>query len=133
LLDLGVAGASTAVNTVVFQEATPNANKLSDEFLRLSSNKAVEQGYNTNAAPQFDEVNSRTRAVRMNDLTPITANGVTYRVIQLNINEGRKNPLVSLDEMRIYTANVGNLTGYNTTTKKLAGQTAVYDLGDNYL
>src|SRR4029078_9007050 len=133
LLDMGVVGGSATVNTVVFQQSNPIANNQADEFLRIMSGKKMEQGYKKNAKPQFDEVNARTRAIRMNNLTPLTANGVTYRVIQLNVNERNGNPLISLDELRLYTANVGTLTGYNANTKQLAGRTAVFDLGTNFV
>jgi hypothetical protein len=133
-LDLTTVGASSTVNGVVFQQATPNANLLADEFLRLAaSNKQVTQGYNSNGSPQYDENDNRTRSIRMNDLTPITANGVTYRVIQLNTNERQGAALVSLDELRIYAAGNANLYGYNTNTERLDGRTAVWDLGDNWL
>jgi len=133
VVDLTTLNASGAVDNVVFMQAAPDANVPSDEILRLSSGKKIEQGYNSDGAPQFDEKPGRTRTVRMLDLVPVTANGITYRVLELNINEARRNPLLSLDELRLYVSNSDSTYGYNKTTKKLGGISPVFDLGNNFV
>jgi hypothetical protein len=132
-IDLTTIASSGAVKGVVFQQANPNANTSSDEILHLASNQAIEQGYNSKFRPEFDESSSRTRTVRMIDLVPVTANGITYRVLQLNMNDSRSNPLLSLDELRLYVADVDILFGYNATNKTLAGVAPVFDMGDNFI
>jgi hypothetical protein len=131
VLDLTTVGASASVNNLLFEQATPEANRAADVFVQLDSGRRISQGYNTNARPQYDEVNARTHAVRMNDLTPLTANNVVYRVIQLNVNERNRNPLISLDELRLYVANTGNLSNYRPSQKTLGGRAPIFDMGDN--
>src|SRR5262245_25012198 len=65
VVDMTTVGASASVNTVVFKQSAPSANSSAEEFLRLDSGRKVEQGYNSNGRPQFDERNARTHAVQM--------------------------------------------------------------------
>ena len=49
-------------------------------------------------------------------------------VFLLDINQKSSAPLLSLDQLQIFIGNSGNLTGYDTTTRQLAGLTAVFDM-----
>jgi SdrD B-like domain len=90
-----------------------------------------EQGYNTDARPvQFDE-NSNAQvnhSLTLGQVPIVTVNGTAYREFLLTVNEPSFLPLISLDEVRVFLGGVGNLSGYNATTKKLAGLTAAFDL-----
>jgi hypothetical protein len=66
----------------------------------------------------------------------VTVGGVTYREFLLGINQDHAQPLLSLDELRLYVGNSPTLSGYNPTTVQLAGLNPVYDLGaggDNWV
>jgi len=143
-LDLSAAGVTGAVNGAIFHQidTQPTGTGVIDSFVRLQSNASVEQGFNTTARKlQFDENNSPqfTRALQLGDVPKINIGGVVYREFLLDINESNSgtDSQLSLDEMRFYVGSVGNLTGYDSCTHKLAGLSAVYDLdptgSDNWL
>jgi hypothetical protein len=137
VIDLTVAEASAAVNGVVMVQADPQPTGVGviHDFLRVQSNNGVEHGYNSDARPvQLDEKKDHhTRAVKLSELPAVTAGGFTYRVILLGVNQNQSQPLISLDELRIYVADGAKLAGYNAATKQLGGQTARFDLGDNWI
>lgn len=136
-IDLTTAGASGSANGALFQQSAPLTNSADfHTFVRMDAN-GVEQGYNTDGRPvQFNEaVRSRfTHSLQLQDVPTVTIGTETYREFVLNINQTNRRPLLSLDELRIYVANTGNLLGYSTATQQLSGITALYDLdagGDN--
>jgi SdrD B-like domain len=136
VLDLTTAGATASANGALFQQASPQptGSGFIHSFVRLDSpgNTSTEQGYNTDARPlQFDENNSPvfTRSLQLSQVPVVTVNGVAYREFLLDINQKQSSPELSLDQLRIYVGNSGNLTGYDPTTNQLAGMTPVYDLG----
>jgi hypothetical protein len=91
----------------------------------------VEQGYNTDARPlQFDENNSPqfTRSLQLGSVPRVVIDGVVYRVFLLDVNQKSSQAQLSLDELRLYVGNRPDLTGYDATTKQLAGLSPVYDL-----
>jgi hypothetical protein len=141
-LDLTTAGASGVFNGAVFQQASPQPTGCGviHDFVRIQAHGAgttVEQGYNTDARPvQFDEKTSAPfmRSLQLSDVPTVTFDGIVYREFLLGINQKNSQPLLSLDELRIYVGNAPDLTGYDPTTKQLAGLTAVYDMGtDNWV
>src|SRR5207237_7126692 len=72
--------------------------------------------------------------LQLADVPVVTHDGVAYREFLLDINQKSSSPLLSLDELRFYVGNAGNLTGYDTTMNQIAGLHPVYDLdaqGDN--
>jgi hypothetical protein len=134
--DLTTLGASATVNNVMFQQTgtQPTGSGVIHSFVRLfsSGNAAMEQGYNTDARPlQYDENNSPvfTRSLQLSEVPVVMINGVGYREFLLDINQKHSSPLLSLDELRIYVGNAGNLFGYDPVSQQLAGLPAVYDLG----
>src|SRR5439155_16960747 len=89
------------------------------------------QGFNTDARPlEFDENKSPTftRALHLSELPLVSINGGSYRTFLLDINQNGSQPLLSLDQVRLYVADTTNLTGYDTATGKLGGNAPVYDL-----
>src|SRR5205823_2080666 len=76
----------------------------------------VEQGYNTSVRPlQFDENKSPvfTRSLQLSESPDVTIDGVSYHEFLLDINQSSSNPLLSLDELRVYTSNSARLSGYS--------------------
>jgi hypothetical protein len=118
----------------LFQQYTPTATTTYtvDPFLRLF-NSGIEQGYNTSATTfdlnQQDTLNA-TDSILLEDVPIVMIDGVAYREFYLDINEpnSASKRLLSLDELRIYLSDTGGLTGYDATSQKLGGLTAIYDL-----
>jgi SdrD B-like domain len=91
----------------------------------------TEQGYNTDARPvQFDESSDAqvNHALTLGQVPVVVVNGVAYREFLVTINQSSSSRNLSLDELRVFLGSTGDLSGYSTSTKKLAGQTAVFDL-----
>ena len=136
-VDLTSPGAIGEVNGAIFQQnnTQPTGCGVIHDFVRIQahgSQTMVEQGYNTGARPlQFDEQSSPTftRNLQLSELPTVDVGGISYRTFLLGVNQKHSQPLVSLDELRLYSSNTPNLTGYNPTTDQLAGLNPVYDMG----
>ena len=134
VLDLTTRGAvATAPSGAIVQQASPtlhghhHGHDGQRTFLRLHD-KGVERGYNSGSrSHQFDE-ECGTRALRLDRVPVVYVDGVAYREFLLNVNQERWSPNISLDELRIYLGDSGNLSGYDARTKELAGMTAAFDL-----
>ncbi len=141
MLDLTTHGSSGTVNGAIFQQsdAQPTGSGVIHSFVRLQTNAATEQGYNTDGRPlQFDENKSPvfTRSLKVGDVPLVSVGGVLYREFLLDVNQKASAPLISLDQLRLYVGDTPNATGYDATTKQLAGMDPVYDLdagGDNWV
>src|SRR5262249_30159509 len=132
-VDLTTRGSEGLLNGALFRQcdAQPTGTGVIRSFVRLQTNAATEQGYNTDARPlQFDENKSPqfTRSQLLSGVPRVTIGTTTYREFLLDINQKGSAPLLSLDELRVYVGNAPNLQGYDAATKQLAGQDAVYDL-----
>jgi hypothetical protein len=134
-VDLTTAGAEGMVNGAIFQQGSvqPAGSGVIHAFVRIHGlgGATSEQGYNTDARPlQFDENKSPTftRSIHLSDIPEVNIGGVSYRAFLLDINQKASEPLLSLDQVRIYEGNSGNLTGYDTKTGLLAGMSPLYDL-----
>ncbi len=133
VLDLTAHGAvATAPSGAIVQQASQSSHHHHGHdglrtFLRLDD-RGVEQGYNSdNRRNQFDEERG-TRSLRLDRVPVVYVDGVAYREFVLNVNQTWWSPNISLDELRIYLGDSGNLSGYNAQTKELAGMTAAFDL-----
>lgn len=141
VLDLTTAAASGAVNGALFEQfdgRTVGRWEL-DTFVELRGGGRTLQGYNTDARRlQFDESPNRfhTHAIRVTDLPSVTAGGVKYRELVLDVSQPRTSPLVSLDELKLYVSDSPTVRGYQKATGQLGGLSPVYDLdagGDNWV
>jgi hypothetical protein len=137
VLNLATPGSqATAPTGAVFQQLGAGESGDTSTFLRLTDGFwsglfGPERGYNTDARPlQFDAVgdSSVTRSLRLGEIPLVVENGVAYREFFLTANQHCLLPLLSLDELRVFLGNAGDLSGYSTSTNKLAGQSAVFDL-----
>ena len=134
-VDLSTAGAQGTVNGALFQQGSvqPAGSGVIDAFVRIHGlgGAGAEQGYNTDARPlQFDENQSPTftRSIQLSDIPEVTIGGVAYRVFLLDINQKSSQPLVSLDQLRIFEGDNGSMTGYDPSTGLLSGTIPLYDL-----
>ena len=128
-------GSQGMVNGAIFQQGSvqPAGSGVIDAIVRIHAlgGGGTEQGYNTDARPlQFDENKSQTftRSIQLSDIPEVTIGGVAYRVFLLDINQKSSQPLLSLDQLRLFEGDNGSLTGYDTTTGQLSGITPLYDL-----
>ncbi len=132
-VDLTTAGADGVINGAIFRQFTmrPTGTGYIDSFVRLQAKGAgtqAEQGYNTDARPlSYDENNSPqfTRSLLLSSVPLVDIGGVKYREFELDINQKASQPLLSLDQLRLYTAGVGNLSG----TNPWASASLAYDMG----
>ena len=138
VLDLTTAGPQvvTPSGAIVYHYDTPTADPI-HSFVRLEQGLlgsllgGTEQGYNTNARPlQYNENSDSqlTRALTLGEVPMVQVNGVAYREFLLSINQSSLSPNLSLDDVRVFLVATGNLSGYNATTKRLAGNGASFDL-----
>jgi hypothetical protein len=134
-VDLTMSGAQGSIGGVTYQQGDvqPAGSGVIDAFLRIHGlgGAGQEQGYNTDSRPlQFDENQSPTftRSIQLGDVPVVTINGVNYRAFILDINQKSSQPLLSLDQLQIFVANGGNLTGYDTAARQFPGATLLYDM-----
>ena len=132
-VDLTTAGSSGAINGAKFFQYSsdlPAGTGVFGPFLRIQQN-GTEAGYNTNGTLEFDtKTGTWTHAIQLGDIPLI--NG--YRQFALDINEtaSKTNPLLSLDQVRLFTTSNANLTGYSFGSNA----TEVYNMdtgGDNWV
>jgi len=103
-------------------------------FLRLEnvgSNKTgSEQGFNTDADKVLDnKPGPWTHSLLISNIQPVGYGPVDYYKFMLDINEqnGAKDPFVSLDRLEIYTAAIGNISSL-ATLQNPAVTHKVYDM-----
>jgi len=144
MIDLTTAGAYDDLNGAWFYEAHAAATGtgLIQSFVRLQAT-GTEHGYNTDYRDvQYDELTSATfthslllSSVPTVYLDPLgTGTTTAYREFLLDINENGPGRLLSLDNIEIYQATAGNITGHSAGT--LPSATLVYDMdagGDNWI
>ncbi len=129
-LDLTTAAAAGEINTALFRQvdAQPTGTGVISSFVRVQGS-GVERGYNTDRRPlEFNENSSPrfTRSLRLDEVPVSLVGGVAYRQFLLDINQTAASPLLSLDELKIFLGDRGDLTGY--AAGKLAGLDAVYNM-----
>jgi len=119
-LDAGATGSDPIHTFVGLQEGS-----------LLGSLLTPEEGYNTDARPvQLDTVSSTTitHSITLGQVPVVIVNGTAYREFLLTVDQPSILPQISLQEVRVFLGSAGNLSGYNATTKKLAGLTAKFNL-----
>jgi hypothetical protein len=134
-VDLTTVGAQGMVNGAIFEQGSvqPAGSGVIDAFVRIHAlgGATAEQGYNTDARPlQFNENSSPTftRHIHLSDIPEVNIGGVNYRAFLLDINQKASQPLLSLDQVRIFEGNSGNLSSYDTKTGLLNGIAPLYDM-----
>ncbi|HKS60538.1 MAG TPA: hypothetical protein VJT13_02495 [Xanthobacteraceae bacterium] len=123
-LDLTLPGTAGSINGAVFSTGlTQTAGTGAfNAFLQIQRT-GTEQGYNTDASAQYDELNSLTHnhSILLADVPIVfgdgangTIEGVAYREFLLDLNEpnGSTNPYISLDALQIWQNEAGNLTNF---------------------
>jgi hypothetical protein len=131
VIDLTTPGASAAVAGGLVNQVTDPGSWWRDDspsFVRLKHD-GTERGYNTNARPlQFHELRSHrvTRAITLGQVPRREVDGAPYREFLLDVKEPHGRRTLSVDEVKLFLGDVGNLAGY--ANGQLAGLDPVYDL-----
>ena len=102
-----------------------------DPFLQMktSGGSTTERGYNTGGTTQAGyQQTGETSNLLLTDVPVTTIGGVQYREFLLSINEPGNNPQLSLDQLQVFLSPNQNVVNYDSSTGKLGGLTAVYDL-----
>ena len=140
-VNLTARGAEALVGDAVVRQVDPQPTGTGyiRSFVRVQGaapGGGAEQGYNTDARPlQYDENKSPqfTRSLTLGKVPVVSVNGVNYREFLLDINQKASASKLSLDEVRLYTGAVGNLAGYNPSTRELAGLAPRFELADSVI
>lgn len=130
-VDLTTPNASGSIGAAVFSQTDlqPTGTGVIDPFVRMQASKE-EQGFNTddpNLAGDLVDVKPGpwTHSLLVSSLTPVVVNNVLSLRFLLDINQTGSHPLLSLDELRVYTAPVPNLN----SNAALFAQNLIYDMG----
>lgn len=129
MLDMTASGAVRTDGVAVFRQFSMDGSTGTggiDSFVRIQGN-GTERGYNTDGTPEFDtKTGSFTHSLLLSSIPEVTIGGVGHREFLLDINQNSQ--FLSLDAIKIYIADAGNLASYPA-----AFGTPVYDLGDYWL
>src|SRR5689334_7832531 len=122
-IDLTVAGNFGTIGDAVFMTGgvQPAGTGNFNTFVQIQRN-GTEQGYNSDAAPQFDEKNSHVNnhSVLLADVPIVvgdgsngTVEGASYYEFLLDINDaGGNKQFISLDALQIWQEESGSLTNF---------------------
>lgn len=130
-VDLTSVGASGSIGagTFVQTDAQPTGTGIIDPFVRLEA-MGQEQGFNTDLRPLKNDLadvksGQWTHSVLVGELVAVDFNGVPSVRFLLDINQTGASPQLSLDELRVFTAPVPDLSDNAT----LFAQNLIYEMG----
>jgi len=127
---------SGSINGALFEvnQVQPTGSGVIHSFVRISTNQAIEQGYNTDGRPlQYDENNSGTftRSLPLADLQVVTKSGVDYYAFLLDINQNNSGPtdhLLNVNDIEVYQGDAPNLLGFTPGSGFGTHSTSVYKM-----
>ena len=133
VLNLTTAGSSGTIAGALFETNTvqPTGSGVIHSFVRISTNNAIEQGYNTDARPvQYDENTSPTftRSQAVADLQVVTKGGVDYYAFLLDINQQSSTPLLNINDIEVYLGDAPGLLGFTPGSGFGTHSTVVYQM-----
>ena len=114
-------------------------------FVRLSTNADTSDGYNTSERPlAYDENSSPsfTKSIKLDQVPVVSFDPdgpggplgvIAYYEFRLDINQTNSNPLISLNELKLYKSTNGTESGLITTAGFLDNTTLVWDMDDQNL
>jgi len=132
-------GPSADTNFAIYRtvDTQPTGTGVIDPFLRSNTNQNQISMYNTataNSAPFNSQAdNSFTKDLLLANVPIVTINGVAYRQFLVDSNQNNSNPLISLDNIKVFVSNTGGNTA-NTdpaTTNPSGLGTLIYQLDGN--
>jgi len=92
------------INGAYFNQFTPedaSGTGVFDSFLVIGANSEEVQGYNTDGVLEF-EAKAQTESLLLSAVPYVLQDDVLYREFQLDINQLKSQPLISLDEVQIW-------------------------------
>lgn len=100
-VDLTAVGATAQLYGAYFSQYGGNPAAATDTFVSVAADhgSTSEHGYNGDSR-DFDETSAH--AVALSDVPRVAVNGATHLEFLLNVEESRKDPTVSLDELKVY-------------------------------
>ncbi|WFL76423.1 hypothetical protein P7228_10475, partial [Altererythrobacter arenosus] len=136
--DLTETGNDATIDSAIFRTLSAEGSSgtgLIQAFVRVQAT-GTEQGYNTdgrgvpydeNSSPQF------TTSLLLSDVPIVEIDGTSYYEFRLDINEANSTPLLSLNELKLYTTTNPNLTAELGSAAFDAATTPIWDLDDQNL
>jgi hypothetical protein len=129
------AGGSGTLNGALFvtTDQQPTGSGVIQSFVRLSQsgNNTTAEGYNSSSSSLMPDVNTSntfTHDIQLSSLSLVNIAGVSYYQFLLDINQNNNDPLLSLDELQIYTRSTA-LTDASTLANLQAAPSQLrYDL-----
>jgi Fe-S cluster assembly iron-binding protein IscA len=116
VVDLTASGSSATINGAVYTQgqAIPvSGTGVIDPFLRVQdSNSAIEKGISTDTDGVLQETDTWTKALRLSNVPVIKVGNTNYREFVLDINQVKADPLLSLDEVKIFLTSTPNIDTY---------------------
>ena len=116
IVDLTTVGATGTINDAIFQQLNPDTSAgtgVFDSFVRIQA-AGIEQGYNTDGTVEFEtKAGAWTHSLMLSAVPTLQLGSTVYREFCLDINQNGQS-ILSLDELEIYLADTGDLTGYPT-------------------
>lgn len=120
-LDLINAGDSGFVNSAFFQQVADQSTGTGviEPFLRVQAN-GTEQGFNTSVNGVLDNKDGIwTHPLLVSDVPVVNLGGTNYFQVLLDINQTAANPLLTLDQLRIYRQATGDISSLGGLTNEI--------------
>jgi len=128
-LDLTTADSSGTINGALFVQTDPQSTGTGviDSFVRMQTNNSIEQGYNSDGNPPYDELGGNfTHSLLLSSVPIVTIGSTSYYQFLLDINQTGSNPEIYLDQLKIFLSNTPSLTG---TVGSLTGPGGILQTG----
>ena len=129
LLDLTAVGSSGTINNAQFVQINPQSTGTGviNSFVEIGGNDLVVEAFNTTVNGVLNNGSSDifNHELALSSVPIVTIGGVAYRQFLLDINQQGADPLLTLDEMRIYQSGTANFASYAAL---IAGSSLRYDL-----
>jgi uncharacterized repeat protein (TIGR01451 family) len=124
----------TSANGALFfagSDVNATGTGLIQSFLRIQDSP-TESGFNTDYRPVelADKSGPFTHSIKLGDIPVITIDGVQYREFRLDLNEkdSQSNDLITLTDLKILSANTGDLHGWTGGGFSSGSSTLLYDM-----
>lgn len=140
MVDLTSVGASGSIGAAYFEQIDPQSTGTGviDPFVRIQAS-GTERGFNTDYrpfGPDLADVNTSaqfTKSILVSSFGVVDQGGTPSIRFLLDVNQTSANPLISLDEMKVYVADSPTI---NTNLQLMMQGTLLYDMdagGDNWV
>lgn len=141
-VDLTTAGTNGTVNGALFYQwdGQSTGTGTIQSFVEIGGNSDVTQAYNTTVNNVLNNGSSDqfNHALLLSAVPIVNINGVDYREFILDVNQTGADPLISLDEIQVFTSNTPNqsVTSFSGGILQLTDASLAYRLdagSDSYI